>query len=84
MTLQEIQKIAVIGAGTMGAGIAQLAAMAGYKTILFDIQEEALVKGMQTVNKNLDGAIKRGKYTLPNKEAFALKALLVALSDSLK
>jgi len=69
MKALQIQKIAVIGAGTMGAGIAQLAAMAGYPTLLFDIHEEALVKGMQTITKNLDGAIKRGKLSIEAKEA---------------
>lgn len=67
--IDTIQKIAIIGAGTMGAGIAQLAAMAGYKTILFDINEDALVKGIQTIAKNMDGAIKRGKMSIEAKEA---------------
>lgn len=67
--IDTIQKIAIIGAGTMGAGIAQLAAMAGYSTILFDIKEEALSKGIETITKNLDGAIKRGKLSEEGKTA---------------
>ncbi len=65
--MKNIQKIAVIGAGTMGAGIAQMSAMAGYETILFDIKAEALDKAMANIHKNLDGAIKRNKIEIDDK-----------------
>jgi len=68
-TLQDIKSIAVIGAGTMGAGIAQISAMAGYKTILFDINQDALGRGMNMISKNLDGAVERGKLKAEQKEA---------------
>lgn len=61
--LTTIQQIAVVGAGTMGAGIAQLSAMAGYPTILFDIQETALTKALYQINQNLEGAIQRNKIS---------------------
>ena len=65
--IEDIKKIAVIGAGTMGAGIAQLCAAAGYDTVVFDLNEEALAKANGIVIKNLDGAIERGKMNEADK-----------------
>lgn len=62
-----IKKIAIVGAGTMGAGIAQLSAMAGYDTLLFDIKEAQLEVALTNIAKNLDGAIKRNKITEDDK-----------------
>lgn len=53
-------KIAVIGAGTMGAGIAQVAALAGHPVQVIDAQAEALERGRQTVAKSLASLVKRG------------------------
>lgn len=63
MQLSNIKKIGVVGAGTMGAGIAQMAAMAGYKTIIFDIQVEAIQKAEKGIIANLDKGIEKGKVT---------------------
>ena len=63
MNLEKIKTIAVAGAGTMGAGIAQVAAQAGYSVLLYDISEAALQKGKQTIEKNLSIAIEKGKMT---------------------
>ena len=57
----EIRKIAVFGAGTMGHGIAQVSAMAGYQVSLFDIAQPPLDKAMQKVKANLQKGIDRGK-----------------------
>jgi 3-hydroxybutyryl-CoA dehydrogenase len=54
-------KVGIVGAGTMGAGIAQVCAMAGHTVTLFDLQEEALTKAMISVEKNLDKGISIGK-----------------------
>jgi len=51
----------------MGATIAQLAAQAGCRVTLYDIKQEALEKGEVSINKNLDGALKRGKITEADK-----------------
>ena len=51
----------------MGSGIAQISAMAGYTTVLYDINQEALDKAILRIHKNLDGAIKRNKITLEDK-----------------
>ncbi len=63
MDLAGIQSIAVVGAGTMGAGIAQICAMAGYPTILFDINEQAIEQAKVDITKNLDKGIEKGKVT---------------------
>lgn len=60
---QSIETIAVLGAGTMGHGIAQVAAAAGYKVILRDVERDALVRGIQAIERNLAKGIERGKLT---------------------
>ncbi|MCA1850733.1 MAG: 3-hydroxyacyl-CoA dehydrogenase family protein [Acidobacteria bacterium] len=55
--------IAVLGAGTMGHGIAQVAAAAGYRVILRDTDREALVRGIRAIESNLDKGIRLGKVT---------------------
>ncbi len=67
MELESIQKAAVVGSGTMGATIAQLAAQAGCDVILYDIKKEALKSGEERINKNLDGALKRNKISEEDK-----------------
>jgi 3-hydroxybutyryl-CoA dehydrogenase len=68
MQLSDIKKIGVVGAGTMGAGIAQIAAMAGYDTLIFDIQEEAIQKAEAGIIANLDKGIEKGKVTEEQKK----------------
>ncbi|WP_439881104.1 3-hydroxyacyl-CoA dehydrogenase NAD-binding domain-containing protein [Pontibacter sp. MBLB2868] len=68
MTLEDIKTIGVVGAGTMGQGIAQICAQAGYKTILFDINDKVLEKAKQTIAQNLTKGIERGKLTEADKQ----------------
>jgi 3-hydroxybutyryl-CoA dehydrogenase len=68
MKLEDIQTIGVVGAGTMGQGIAQICAQAGYKTILFDINAQVLKKAKATTTENLDKGIERGKLTEADKQ----------------
>jgi len=56
----DIKTVAVIGAGTMGNGIAQVTAQAGYNVIMTDIKEEFLTKAMTTISGSLDRMIKKG------------------------
>jgi 3-hydroxybutyryl-CoA dehydrogenase len=58
-----IETIAVIGAGTMGHGIAQMAASAGYKVLLNDVDRESLARGVSAIERNLAKGIERGKLT---------------------
>ncbi|HET8753986.1 MAG TPA: 3-hydroxyacyl-CoA dehydrogenase NAD-binding domain-containing protein, partial [Salinimicrobium sp.] len=63
-----MKHIAVIGAGTMGNGIAHTFAQFGYKTQLIDISEKSLEKGLQTISKNLDRMVSKEKITEADKK----------------
>lgn len=66
---QDIQRIAVIGAGAMGNGIAQVAASAGFDVVMRDMTQEALDKAMGTIRKSLERVVKAGKLTQADYEA---------------
>jgi 3-hydroxybutyryl-CoA dehydrogenase len=55
--------IAVVGAGTMGAGIAESAALAGLSVVMVDVHEEALDRGRVTIEKDLDRRVKKGRLS---------------------
>jgi 3-hydroxybutyryl-CoA dehydrogenase len=61
VAIDSIKTVAVLGAGTMGNGIAHVFARAGYSVILRDVEERFLQRGMETIEKNLDREIKKGK-----------------------
>jgi 3-hydroxybutyryl-CoA dehydrogenase len=61
VSIDHINTVAVLGAGTMGNGIAHVFARAGYKVILRDVEQRYLDRGMDTIAKNLDREIKKGK-----------------------
>jgi 3-hydroxybutyryl-CoA dehydrogenase len=61
VSIDHIKTVAVLGAGTMGNGIAHVFARAGYKVILRDVEQRYLDRGMDTIAKNLDREIKKGK-----------------------
>jgi 3-hydroxybutyryl-CoA dehydrogenase len=62
-------RVAVLGAGTMGAGIAQAAATAGWPTTLTDANPDAVAAGMARIARTLDGAVQRGKLEGPVRDA---------------
>lgn len=59
----EIEHIAIIGAGQMGNGIAQVSSCAGYRVTMIDIKEEFLEKGMNTINNSLNKLVSKGKMS---------------------
>lgn len=59
-------KVGIIGAGVMGSGIAQVCAMSGYDTVLFDINQNVLKTASETIQKNLNKAIELGKMDPTN------------------
>jgi 3-hydroxybutyryl-CoA dehydrogenase len=67
-TPQTIATIAVIGAGTMGHGIAQVSAAAGYRVILRDLDRDALARGVQSIERNLAKGMQLGKLTEEDRE----------------
>jgi len=65
----EVKTIGVIGAGTMGRGIACAAAVGGYQTILEDVMPETLAKGMTWIRQSLDEGVQRGKLEAAARDA---------------
>lgn len=63
------RKVGVIGAGTMGSGIAQVFAMAGYDVVLVDIEPRILERGMASIKKSLDRFVEKGRITADAAEA---------------
>ncbi len=61
MSAEEIKTVGVLGAGTMGNGIAHVFARSGYRVILRDVEKKYLDRGMETIGKNLDREVKKGK-----------------------
>jgi len=61
--VREIRKAAVIGAGTMGGGIAMNFANAGIPVLLLETKQEALDKGLATIRRNYENTLKKGKLT---------------------
>ena len=55
--VEGVRRVAVIGAGTMGAGIAQVSAMAGWWTVLSDVRAEALTPARELIAAQLTGAM---------------------------
>jgi 3-hydroxybutyryl-CoA dehydrogenase len=75
-----IKKVFVIGAGTMGNGIAQVSAQAGYDVIMSDIKDEFVKKGMDTIGKSLDRSVKKG--TMQESEKAAILARIKTTTDN--
>jgi 3-hydroxybutyryl-CoA dehydrogenase len=70
----DIQRVGVIGAGTMGNGIAHVFARSGYNVVLCDVEQRFLERGLATITKNLDRELAKNKITASDKES-ALKRI---------
>jgi 3-hydroxybutyryl-CoA dehydrogenase len=79
VAIETIKTVAVLGAGTMGNGIAHVFARAGYDVILRDVEERFLQRGMETIGKNLDREVKKGK--LPEADKSTVLARLKPVTD---
>ena len=77
--MAEPSKIGVIGAGTMGAGIAQVSAQAGFDTVIYDVSQQFIDKGLGTIRGFIQRSRERGKLT-PEQE----NQILARLKSSLK
>ncbi|MBT0963833.1 3-hydroxyacyl-CoA dehydrogenase PaaH [Denitromonas iodatirespirans] len=84
--LPTTETVAVIGAGAMGSGIAQVAARAGHTVRLFDMNPEAIERGIASITRNLDFLVERGKLDAAEREATAARLVpttrLEALADA--
>ena len=65
----DVKVFGVVGAGQMGNGIAQVAAASGLQVIMNDIEQKFVDKGLQTITKNLDRAVSKGKMAEADKDA---------------
>jgi 3-hydroxybutyryl-CoA dehydrogenase len=79
LSIDTIRTVAVLGSGTMGNGIAHVFARAGYKVILRDVEQRFLDRAVDTISKNLDREIKKGK--LPEGEKGSVLARIVPVTD---
>ncbi len=77
------QRLGVIGAGTMGAGIAQLGALAGMDTLLHDPFEDALERGRETIESGLERGAERERWTRDEADAAAERLRTAASLDEL-
>lgn len=79
MTVDAIKSIAIVGAGTMGQGIAQVCAAAGYKVLLYDIQPDLISNALERIKKNLAALVEKGKISAAQKDS--VTALIMPVSD---
>lgn len=77
----EIKKIGVVGAGTMGTGIAQVVATMGYQVIVRDIKMEYVNASLERMNKYFTKSIEKGKMTSEEKEAILAR---ITITDNLQ
>ena len=83
MNAHDIQRAAVLGAGTMGHGIAQVLAMQGVGVKLFDVDAEAVQGGLAMMAVNLQKGVERGKVTEAERdEAFQLIQGVTTMDDA--
>jgi 3-hydroxybutyryl-CoA dehydrogenase len=67
--MPDIKKVGVLGCGLMGSGIAQVAAAAGYTTVVRDVSDAAMAKGKAGIGKSLDKFVEKGKMTAADRDA---------------
>jgi 3-hydroxybutyryl-CoA dehydrogenase len=67
MAIDTIKTVAVLGAGTMGNGVAHVFARSGYAVILRDVEQRFLDRGLETISKNLDREVRKERITLVEK-----------------
>jgi 3-hydroxybutyryl-CoA dehydrogenase len=77
MIINGVKRIAVIGAGTMGQGIAQVCALSGYQVMLYDIQPELTSAGIASIRKSLENAVSKNKISSQHRDE-ALSQIQVA------
>src|SRR5450759_1574047 len=79
--IMAIRRVGVVGAGTMGNGIAHVFARCGFNVVLCDVQQSFLDRGLETISKNLDREVAKNKIT-PDEKAATLKRVALAIDRS--
>jgi 3-hydroxybutyryl-CoA dehydrogenase len=67
--MADIKKVGVLGCGLMGSGVAQVAAAAGYQTVVRDVSDAVMAKGKAGISKSLDKFVEKGKLSAPDRDA---------------
>ena len=80
----DITTVGIIGAGTMGNGIAQACAVSGINVVMVDISEAAVQKGLATVSGSLDRLVKKEKISAADKDAAMARIKVSTSYDDLK
>jgi 3-hydroxybutyryl-CoA dehydrogenase len=78
-----MSRVAVVGAGTMGNGIAHTFAQYGWQTTLVDTSKDALAQGMQTIEKNTDRQVKKGALTADERRGLLGRITTSTILDTL-
>lgn len=63
LNVEDVKKVGVVGAGTMGSGIAQVLASKGIEVVILDISDEALSRGMKTITNSIGRFVKKGEIS---------------------
>jgi len=81
VSVEEVKRIAVVGAGTMGHGIAQIAALAGFEVALQDVDRGVLEEARKRVHSNLDKGVSLGKVEASARDAALARLRLTAILE---
>ena len=84
MSVRKIQTVGVIGAGTMGQGIAQVSATSGFDVLLFDVNQEFLKKALSLVEASLQTSVEKSKLTAVQKQEAISKIKLCTSLDQVR
>ena len=82
--MSTIQRVGVVGAGTMGNGIAQACAVAGLDAVMIDVAESQVMRGVKAISGSLDRLVKKEKLTNVDKDAALLRIKGSTVYDDLK
>ncbi len=67
MDIEQVKKVGVLGAGSMGSGIAQLFAQSGFEVVIRDVKQDFVDRGMKAIDKNLSKLVQKGKMSEDDK-----------------
>src|SRR5215510_8696099 len=76
--MSAVQTVGVVGGGTMGNGIAHVAARSGFRVILHDMEQRFLDRAISTITKNLDREVAKGKISTGDKSSALSRIVSVA------
>jgi 3-hydroxybutyryl-CoA dehydrogenase len=82
--MTRMQRVGIVGAGTMGNGIAQACAVAGLDCVMIDVAETAVMRGLATISGSLDRLVKKEKISAADKDAALLRIKGSTVYDDLK